>query len=571
MSASLLFHPRKQKAKPATTSNPLLPGAKTINSRVQVRAVAAPMPMKRKAEDALGVKVNGAPAMKKARSSSAESSTPPPIRSAKSKAPTPTPLREVKTTKSTRPAMDVEVKRERSATPASALVSSQSRSRSPTPVVKKEKGKGKAREGSEGGREGRSCLSDVAFDPASMRTYVDAYGGDLSKFRTWFENPADASDTTFAVTDTAFPSAYLELPARNARAHYILAVRKDPDAYAPLYDLEETLAVVVDHYLPEDLKEIFGPHPDDVNLGAYGLQKDLHRARTKKNGPLFLSILDTINGHIQKLKYPPLPPDLDSYADGPENKMMDRVKEWTDMPEKVAERIFEETYQCVVPPHYKRLQEYASFSSETYGEMLPPFVHRIIKENKLGPNDVLVDLGAGVGNVLIQASLATGCETYGVEIQKGAAEVGLEQLAQARARAAAWGVKLGPMTFEEGDMLTSPGVDEALRRASVVVCNNKMFSESLNTALKSKFLDLPEGARIVSLHPFAPPDARNNARSREAIETILTVQTRSYGSRDVSWSGGGGDYYVHTVDRAGLAKMRAAETGASGRSSRARR
>ena len=52
------------------------------------------------------------------------------------------------------------------------------------------------------------------------------------------------------------------------------------------------------------------------------------------------------------------------------------------------------------------------------------------------------------------------------------------QLAPARARAAAWGVKLGSMTFEEGDMLTSPGVDEALKRASVVVCNNKMFSES---------------------------------------------------------------------------------------------
>ena len=40
------------------------------------------------------------------------------------------------------------------------------------------------------------------------------------------------------------------------------------------------------------------------------------------------------------------------------------------------------------------------------------------------------------------------------------------------------GVKSGTMAFEEGDMLTSPGVDEALKRASVVVCNNKMFSES---------------------------------------------------------------------------------------------
>ncbi|KZV61197.1 S-adenosyl-L-methionine-dependent methyltransferase, partial [Peniophora sp. CONT] len=153
----------------------------------------------------------------------------------------------------------------------------------------------------------------------------------------------------------------------------------------------------------------------------------LRRVRIKKNGPLFLSTLATINTHIQRLKYPPLPAELDSYADGPENGMLDRVKEWTDVPNKVAERIFEETYQRVVPPHYARLREYASFSSETYGEMLPPFVNRIIKETNLGPNDMLVDLGAGVGNVLIQAALQTGCDTCGVEIQKGAAEVCVEQ------------------------------------------------------------------------------------------------------------------------------------------------
>ena len=181
--SSSLFHPRKPKPNTTTTStNPLLPGASTTNARVRVRTVVAPAPAKRKAEDALGV--NAAPAMKKARSSSAESNTPPPVRSTKTE--DPTPLREVKSNtipKNIRPAADIEVKRERSATPASALASS--RSRSPTPVVKKEKGKGKAKEGSvEGRAKGRSCLSDVVFDPASLKSYADAYGGDLSKFRT---------------------------------------------------------------------------------------------------------------------------------------------------------------------------------------------------------------------------------------------------------------------------------------------------------------------------------------------------------------------------------------------------
>lgn len=85
---------------------------------------------------------------------------------------------------------------------------------------------------------------------------------------------------------------------------------------------------------------------------------------------------------------------------------------------------------------------------------------------------MLVDLESSVGNVLIRAALATSYEPYGVEIQEGASELGMEQvlsfvvsqrnsvltrtlqLAQARARAAAWGVKLGALDFEEGDMLT---------------------------------------------------------------------------------------------------------------------
>lgn len=83
----------------------------------------------------------------------------------------------------------------------------------------------------------------------------------------------------------------------------------------------ETLAVIVDTFLPEDLKEVFGPHPDV--LSTYCLQKDLRRARIKKNDPLFLSTLATINGHT---RYPPLPAGLDLYADGPDDGMLERVK-----------------------------------------------------------------------------------------------------------------------------------------------------------------------------------------------------------------------------------------------------
>ena len=160
-------------------------------------------------------------------------------------------------------------------------------------------------------------------------------------------------------------------------------------------------------------------------------------------------------------------------------------------------------------------------------------------------------------------------------------------------------------------MLTSPDVNEApSARALLFVIHNKMFSRRCMSSLARlclgemadasvysgygaeeqvpRFARGREDSQSTSLRAARRTEQRYvllclspplhirtyvdpTARSREAIETILTVQTRSYGSRDVSWSGGGGDYYVHTVDRAGLAKMRAMEGGASGRSSRSRR
>jgi H3 lysine-79-specific histone-lysine N-methyltransferase len=75
----------------------------------------------------------------------------------------------------------------------------------------------------------------------------------------------------------------------------------------------------------------------------------------------------------------------------------------------------------------------------------------------------------------------------------------------------------------------------------------------VNERLRPKFLDLKEGAVLLSLTPFSAPGARLTARNADDMRAIFDVRERRYRSGAVSWGAGGGAYYVHTVDRAGYA------------------
>jgi [histone H3]-lysine79 N-trimethyltransferase len=83
----------------------------------------------------------------------------------------------------------------------------------------------------------------------------------------------------------------------------------------------------------------------------------------------------------------------------------------------------------------------------------------------------------------------------------------------------------------------------------------------VNEAIRPKFLDLKEGAHVISLEPFvvgATGAGRTvNERNLDDISAILDVSTYDYLPMDVSWGPGAGKFYVHRVDRAGYADVRA--------------
>lgn len=203
----------------------------------------------------------------------------------------------------------------------------------------------------------------------------------------------------------------------------------------------------------------------------------LQRAIRRRNGPLFLKVMDAINALLRAFKYPTPPPDL--FDTPPPNALREAPRSWSpgEIPEKVVLRIIEETYYRAVSPHVNELNRYEAFSSTVYGELLPPFVKEIIKTTGITSKTLFMDLGSGVGNVLIQTSLATGCRSYGIELLPAPAKLARSQLEQFKLRCKMWGLQAGDIELEEGDMLESKRTDELIKQADVVLVNNKVFQE----------------------------------------------------------------------------------------------
>ena len=80
----------------------------------------------------------------------------------------------------------------------------------------------------------------------------------------------------------------------------------------------------------------------------------------------------------------------------------------------------------------------------------------------------------------------------------------------------------------------------------------------MNEAIRPKFLDLKVRALVISLELFVAAGGRAmTERNLDDISAILDVSAHDYHSMDLSWGSGAGKFYVHRVDRAGYADVRA--------------
>lgn len=205
--------------------------------------------------------------------------------------------------------------------------------------------------------------------------------------------------------------------------------------------------------------------------------------------------------------------------------------------------ILNQVYDRVVTPSVDLLKNYKNGTDNVYGEMNQNFVTQVLSNNlKMTSKQTFIDLGSGVGNVVLQAALQIGCESWGCEMMDAPSKLAKEQEFEFRARCKLWGIQPGRVHIRHGDFTNHPSIRDVLKTADVVLANNQAFTPDLNETLKIMFLDLKNGCKVVSLKKFTTSSKHN---INDIANTILTEAVcYRWPEKGVSWTDGLGEYHI---------------------------
>jgi H3 lysine-79-specific histone-lysine N-methyltransferase len=331
----------------------------------------------------------------------------------------------------------------------------------------------------------------------------------------------------FTGSDDANMIVELQYPSRARPERFETVTPHDPTNYNPLDDIYFTIEEIVQHYLPPELGA-------SLSAEADGIVRLLKRAVTKNSPEDFKTTIAKFN---QTMK--------DNLDNGTIASVLDNIHA---IPLSLVKRILAQVYQRTVSPHAHLLRRVKD-KKTTYGELLPGFVHTIFQQTGLNSSSIFIDLGSGVGNVVLQSALQTGAESCGIEIMDTPASFANAQADELRARSRLWNISLGSMTLLHGDFLESPEIDGWLRRADVLLVNNKVFPQKLNGALLDKFLDLKMGCKVVSLESFGGGAGKQGVRNENSIANIFDEERFDSGTNSVSWAGESVEYFIATKAR----------------------
>ncbi|KAF2859973.1 DOT1-domain-containing protein [Piedraia hortae CBS 480.64] len=321
----------------------------------------------------------------------------------------------------------------------------------------------------------------------------------------------------------------LQYPTAGGRERFELKWPRNDDYYNPLEDMRSTIETIIDYYVPPAKRAEL----QDVNNG---IERRLRRAFRTKDLSAWKSAVADFNAAMSEL--------IASGAMAAHVASQSSDLKW-------IQKILDQTFSRTVSPNVAKLRAYKSGSDNVYGELLPRFSTEIFRRTGLSQNDVFIDLGSGVANVVLQAALETGCEAHGIEMMKNPCELARLQSKEFLARVRGfWGLQPGTVNLMDGDMTLHPDIPALLQRADVVLVNNQVFTPALNEKLRDMFLDLKEGARVVSLKPFVPECQRISLRNMHHSANMFVQQKFDYYSDMVSWSHGSHvrHWYIATKD-----------------------
>lgn len=319
----------------------------------------------------------------------------------------------------------------------------------------------------------------------------------------------------------------LQYPSNSLPERFFLAGAIERGGYSTVEDIVETVKFIALHYLPSEATAKYRDFDG-------GIERRLARAVSRGSKQEFVTLLEEFNALVRT-----------NVDDGTVSSIMSGKHsldyDWT-------RRILDQIYSRTVSPHVEILRDYKNGTDNVYGELLYPFVSDIFSETNLRSDQVFVDLGSGVGNVVLQAALEIGCESWGCEMMRNPCELARLQASEFSSRARLWALRVGEIHLLQDDFLANEQIANVLRRADVVLINNQAFGPALNSRLVDRFLDLKDGCRIVSLKSFKPEGFELQERNVNDVRNLLQVTRKQYFSNRVSWTDAPGDYFIATKD-----------------------
>lgn len=219
-----------------------------------------------------------------------------------------------------------------------------------------------------------------------------------------------------------------------------------------------------------------------------------------------------------------------------------------DLPKDLVAFILHQVYDRTVAPKVELLRKYENGTDNVYGELLHPFITLLLSDKcEMTSGQVFVDLGSGVGNVVLQAALEIGCESWGCEMMPNAIALAEAQKKEFEARCRLWGLRHGKVHLLGQDFTKEPKIQEVLKRADVVLVNNQAFTAELNDALVRMFLDLKPGCKVISLKSFVHDFKSAAYNVNNVASSIFDVQTNlAWHEGYVSWTHAKGTYCIST-------------------------
>lgn len=114
-----------------------------------------------------------------------------------------------------------------------------------------------------------------------------------------------------------------------------------------------------------------------------------------------------------------------------------------------------------------------------------------MKYLNLTEDQVFIDLGSGVGNVVLHVAALANCKyVYGIEHEETPATYAQAMADEFRFWMRWYGKRYSDFELERGDFLNHPTIDEKIKEADVIFANNYVFGSTVNHELKVKFMNM---------------------------------------------------------------------------------